>query len=81
MLVFVQNIPPKAAAAFDRYAKLTADPFKNRRSAQLVWLDHHSQEQSLVMGLGPSCGSFPRRTRSGKEIAIPGASRCRICWE
>ncbi len=68
------DLPPAAAAAFDRYAKLTEQALEKPAGPNdFLWLDQHPKEKSLVW-LNQSVVA-PRKTLDqGEEIAIPGAS-------
>ncbi len=73
-LVCTADLPPAAAAAFDRYAKQTEQAIEKPAAPNdFLWLDQHPKEKSLVW-LNQSVIA-PRKTLDqGEEIAIPGAS-------
>ena len=73
-LICTADLAPDAAAAFDRYTKLTEQALQKAAGTHdFLWLDQHPKEKSLVW-LSQSVIA-PRKTLDqGEEIAIPGAS-------
>jgi hypothetical protein len=66
------EIKPEAAAAFDRYVKLTEDGFaKNQGYENFLWLDHHPKEKTLIW-LQQSTIVPQQTLDAGKEIEVPG---------
>lgn len=78
LLLFVSSglraaeLKPETSAAFDRYVKLTEDGFaKSQGFENFLWLDHHSNEKSLVW-LGQSVITPLKTLDHGAEIDVPG---------
>ncbi len=65
------ELKPETAAAFDRYVKLTEEGFaKSQGFENFLWLDHHSNEKSLVW-LGQSVVTPLHTLDHGAEIEVP----------
>ena len=67
------QLNPETNAAFDHYVKVTEDGFaKSQGFENFLWLDHHSNEKSLVW-LGQSVIRPLKTLDHGAEIDVPGA--------
>jgi hypothetical protein len=65
------DLKPETTAAFDRYIKLTEEGYaKNQGYENFLWLDHHSNEKSLVW-LQQSIVRPMQTLDQGKAIEVP----------